>query len=428
MSLEGYDTLNPRVHFKILQAPAGMTAAQLALRLMKFEYIDEPRKRPHAIMDFDNTDGRIVNVAVLLLGLKVRVTFGYDGLRSRAFDVVIRKIKGGMVRSPQTRSPAPNATGVVQMEGVVHNTKLHWRTEGDIGVWRNTTMSKVVAQIARSAGYKEDKIFVEYDVDAHGQRERNIDEISISEDDTLEHFLRDAAHERGFVTYRRNGEFHWHSPGWKGAHTEEIEYFKGPDLLDFAVEGDYRINMSKVQGRAHNARLRRVFTYDAENNRFGVARPSLAEALARPSVNPTDVVAAISDKAKERAGARLAVQIRNRWKLNLTLVGNPKVLRGVSLQLGNFGPFIDGRWYCRGCRHIFDTSGYTTKMSLRAKTTGGGGGQRRFKFTVDPETGKFGVAVSYYGSLKKKKKSKRKNKSKLGPNTFSASSRRRTRK
>ena len=346
------------------------------------------------------------------------VTFGYDSLRSRSFDIVVRKIKGGMVRSPQTKSPAPNATGVVHMEGVVHNTKLHWRPQEDVGVWKNTTISNIVKQIARKAGYRDSKIFVESGIDAFGQTERVVDEISISEDDTIAHFLQDTANERGFVTYRRRGEFHWHSPGWKGSHTEEIAYFKGPDLLDFGVDGDYHLNMTKVQGRSHDVRRRHIYTVDAERGVLGVARPSLAAVLARPSMTPSDVVMSISSKVRERAGARLAVQIRNRWKLKLTLVGNPKIFRGTSIQLSNFGPFIDGRWYCRGCRHTFDESGYTTKLTLRARS-GAHGGPKKFIFTVDPETGKFGVATVYYGPYASKNK-RRKKKSRRGVNPHSA--------
>jgi phage protein D len=391
MSLATADTLNPRVHFnQILRGPANITATDLERRLVKFEYSDD-RKNPNKVtMEFDNSDGVIVNFAVLMVGLKIRLTFGYDALRSRTFDVTVYKVKGTMVRSPSTISPAPTAAGVVTMEGKLRTARVNRNAHKDVGHWKGVKMSQVASQIARSLGYRETKIFVE-PKDADGNPEPRLEEVTIPKDMTYKVFMEKRAAELGFDFDMGRKEFHFHSEGWKKSPTEQIEYFYGPDLLDFSFDGDWKVNMARVRVGGLDPK-RRKFFIDVRTGKRGVARVDYMAQQKRPGASVEDVIRAIPEKKRISASRRMASLLRRKWAINLTLVGNPRVLRGMRMTLGNFGPLIDGDWYVRGCKHVFDESGYTTTLKLRAKSGKGGSCPRRLKFYVDPATGKRGVA------------------------------------
>lgn len=392
MSLATADTLNPRVHFnKILRGPANITALDLEKRLMRFEYEDDRKKPNKVTMEFDNSDGIIVNLAVLMVGLKVRINFGYDALRSRTFDVVVYKVKGTMVRSPNTISPAPTSAGVVTMEGKLYSPKANRAPHKDVGHWKNVKLSQVVKQIARSLGYRETKIFVE-EKDCNGDPEPRFEEVIIPDDMTYAAFLTQAAEYMGFELIFGKKEFHFHTEGWRKAPKEQIEYFYGPDLLEFGFDGDWKVNLAKVRVGGLDPK-RRKFFIDVVSGKRGVASPNLTAQKNRLGATVEDVIRAIPETKRIAAARRMASQLRRKWAVNLTLVGNPRVLRGMTLTLGNFGPLIDGDWYVRGCKHVFDTNGYTTTLKLRAKGGKGRGCPRRFKFYIDPGTGKRGVAA-----------------------------------
>ena len=408
MTLGLADALNPRVHFnEIRRGPANITALDLEKRLMKFEYVDERKNPSKVTLEFDNSDGAIVNLAVLMVGLKVRINFGYDSLRSRTFDIVVQKVKGTMVRSPTTTSPAPTAAGVVTMEGRLISPKANRAPHKDVGHWKNVKLSTVVKQIARSLGYRETKIFVE-EKDLNGDPEPHFEEVVIPEDMTYKVFLEQAAAYMGFELIFGRREFHFHSEGFKKAPKEVIEYFYGPDLLEFGFDGDWKINMAKVRVGGLNLRQRKFFI-DVTTGRRGVAALNYSQQQKRPGASVEEVIRAIPESKRIAAARRMQSQLRRKWAINLTLVGNPRVLRGMTMVLGNFGPLIDGEWYVRGCQHTFDTNGYTTTLKLRAKGGRGGGCPRRLKFFLDPETGRRGVA-SFVCRMPKKSKGKRKGK------------------
>ncbi len=408
MSLDVTDTLNPRVHFnKIRSGPANITARDLEQRLLKFEYTDERKEPNRVVMEFDNADGAIVNLAVLMVGLKVRINFGYDSLRSRTFDVTVYKVKGSLVRSPSVLTPAPTSAGIVVMEGTLTSPGVDRKPLDAVGHWKNAKLSTVVRQIARSLGYRENKIFVE-EKDINGDPEPVLEEVNIQDDMNYETFLQQSAEYMGFDLIFGKAEFHFHSEGWRKAPKEHIEYFYGPDLLEFGFDGDWKLNVAKVRVGGHNTRTNTFFN-DVVSGRLGVFSTNYGAQQKRKGASVEDVIRAVPESKRVVAARRMESQLKSKWAVNLTLVGNPRILRGMVMSLGNFGPLIDGEWYVRGCQHTFDTNGYTTTVKLRAKSGRGGGGQRFLDFFLHPESGKRGV-LAVVGSLKGKKKRKGKRK------------------
>jgi phage protein D len=382
MSIAGFDPTAPSVTFELVSAPPNITSKDLEQRLMHFEYVDEPRKKPIMTFQFDNTDGKIVNMAVLFVGLQMKITFGYEGLRSRPFRVTITKIKAAPVRSPSTISPAPGAWGIIHMEGLPQTPKLHWRPELDVGTFRNMKLADIVRQIARQQGFRETKIFVQDGIALSGQPDAVYEEVSINEHETCHEFLTRIADELGFQFRTIRDEFHFHQDNWKGFGSETIEYFYGPDLLDFTIEGDYDMNVRKVRAKAIDPYKRAMSSVDVEPGKGGVIMPTHME--------KHDVMTALPAKLRQAAARRLINRSSNRWFVRASLVGNPKVLRGMALDLKNFGPFLDGHWVVRSVRHTIDNVGYTTDVGLKHVIPGKAAPIKYFNFVYwNPETKEF---------------------------------------
>jgi len=357
MSLAGFDCLTPSVTFDLLQAPPNITGKDLEQRLLKFEYVDEPRKKPEVEFVFDNTDGKIVNMALLFVGLKMKITFGYEGLRSRPFVVTITKIKAAPVRAPSTESPAPGSWGMITMKGTPQSPKVHWRPEADVGTFRNMKMADIVRQLARRMGYRESQIFVQDGTGLDDSADTVFDEVTINENETLEEFLIERARERGFVFRHQRNEFHWHQDNWKGFGAEVVECFYGPDLLDFSIDGDYNMNVRGVKAKAIDWRKRLAIVLGTKPGDRGLGFTD--------ELSKQDIMTALPAKLRQAAAKRLINLSTNRWLVRATLVGNPKVFRGTAIDFRNFGPFLDGHWSCQGVRHVIDNIGYTTDIGLK---------------------------------------------------------------
>lgn len=421
MSLEGYEVRGPNVKFKVLAGPSNITGKDLQDRLVRFVYEDEPTRKsklPRVTMDFDNTDGKILNAAVPIIGLTLKVTFGYNQNRSRPFRVVVSRIKANIVRDAGggTRTPAPNAYGLVTLEAKAYNPKLHWRPNENIGTFRNMTPSQIARQVARQSGFSEKKIFIQ-DTDLTGNPQEPIEEVSMEEDETVLQFVKRLAAEQGFEGFEAKvsrGEFHFGSPKNIPQPIEEIAFFKGPDLLEFNIDGDYRVNVNKVTGRGYNPKTGTAVVTDASGNVGSVVRfkPSRQNSDVTESLSKNDVIVSVDSRVNAKTLARLASHIRRKWKINMKIVGNPRCFAGFMLQLENFGPFVNGKWYIEGSRHTFDQDGYTTELKLRARYSKKRGGPKRPVVITSPSGDIIGVihvdtAKRQFGVKKKKRRGRR---------------------
>ena len=415
MTLGNYDTLHPYVRFRILSGPKNVTARELEERLVTFEYINEPKKFPRFEMGFDNSDGKAMNLAVLILGLKLRITWGYDGLLTkRPYDAVLLKIKGTAVRAPDTISPMGGAAGVVTMVANCHKVSSHSRVKDNWRFgFRNARVSQLALKAALSMGYRKAMCYIEGldtspNTGSHLEDPR-LDYWELATDESLWQGLERLADSAGLEFYVEGDEFHMHSPEYPRAPVIKLNYFAGPDLLEWGIEGDYKINLQGVTAVAHDRRKNVVYTYDSKTQKPGVATTELKKVLKRPAVTPIDVIKAVKPNARRRAMVRLKRNALNRWKLKLKLVGDPRIFRGTVLHLDNFGLPIDGRWTVHAAKHTIDDNGYTTELQL--KGTGRGTSKthpRTIKYTYDPVSGKMGVAVDYHGPIKMKKKGRKK--------------------
>jgi len=406
MSIGGYDPLHPHVRMKILSGPKGITEKHLYERLMHFEYTNEPKQKPRMEMHFDNSDGLAMNLAMVILGLQVRVVWGYDDLLSKPFDVTLRKIKGTAVRSPTSESPAGDSMGIVKMDCDVApvNSALLIATNNKIWT-ENARVSAIGALLAKKMGFKQArKLFIQKEGETLSDHVAYTDPVmryfEVYDDEDLWTASQRLAATAGLEFYVEGDEFHFHRGSYLGgAAANTLNYFQGPDLLRWDVEGNYAVNLAGGKVVSHDRDKLVVYSRDMNTGRMGAALTGKpAEILKRTALNPKDVVRSVKANTLARLGGRLYRQIRDRWKLKFELVGDPRVMRGTKLMLHNFGPMIDSQdsktaWNVHGMRHVIDGSGYTMYLTLRGVRAAVAGRGQELVYTYDPVTGRRGVAV-----------------------------------
>lgn len=361
--------------FEILTGPKTITATDLQQNLMEMEYTHEDKKHPKFLFTFSNVSGKIFNAGVLLAGLRLKVRFGYENLISRPFIAPIRRVAalslGEPGRSP--RSPRPDVYGRVRFEAKA----LHWpvaSNPADKPVFPGGAIkvSDAVRQIARGLGYKEKNIYVQEGLANTGIPEPILTNLAPLDIETAEQFLNAQAERRGFDFFVTDTEFHFHAKDWNQAVVETISYFKGPDLIDYSIDGDFNMSMTAVTAKSIDPYKVEPVAIVIGSSGAGagvIQAPTGKRSDVTPkSIAPSDTVMSISSRAAEKAARRLVNHIKNRWKLNMTLVGNPRIFKGTALQLHNFGPLIDGIWFVEGVSHKFTTSdGYRTTLKASAK-------------------------------------------------------------
>jgi len=425
MTLEGTNCLNPRLLIDKVQG-AGISPESLEAHLLRFEYIDEPKKRPHVSLTFENEDGAVMNLATLIMGLKMRVTWGYDTLQTKPMDIVVHRIRGNMVRPLVSQSQAPDkprpygksgrtkqggskysSAGVIEMDAAISTPKLRIKTGKNKSVYRGMRMSDVVRHLALSNGFDAKSVVIQ-DVLADGSKEPILPEIQLLAHLTVEQFLAEEAYRRGYVFRYHDGKFYWGAEDLQPSSTEDITYFEGPDLLSFEIDGDFRINVSKTKAKSLDVRNRDVTSYDGQAKRlsYGVVQGPQKFAT-RDTLNYDDVQPVLPERKELAALGKLAAYAKNRWIIKVTLVGNPRVFVGRLIHLKNFGVMIDGLWRVRGCRHVIDDTGYTTTTELvSADKTGGRCGP--LKEVHSFENGVFSFGFVGIPCAQKKKKRGRK--------------------
>jgi hypothetical protein len=409
------------VKFDIIGGPDFLKGSDLEQALIKMEYIHTVRERPKFIFEFNNTSGKIFNFGVLLAGLNLKVRFGYQHVMSRPFKVPVVRIAAASVGQPgvNPRSPRPGVYGTVKFEAKVHNWKLSDKPDKDIFVGYGVKLSTAVRQIARAQGYRENQIFIQEGLALNNQPEPILDQVHIHGMESAEQFLKDHAKFRGFNYSATRKAFHFHADDWKPQLCEAISYFKGPDLISYTIDGDFRMAVSQVTAKGVDPKSAKPVTYtfnQATNNVEGViASSSGKRGDTNPeSIAPNDIIVAISRRAIEKAARRLVNHIKNKWKIELTLVGNPSIFVGKALALDNFGPLLDGQWFVKEVRHVIDTTnGYRTIAKVQSKKASkASAGMVVPIFVFDPETNDVvGVIAAHKGEpprLKGTKKGRKK--------------------
>lgn len=419
MGLAAIDTRKPVWQIEAIAGPETLRSKLLESTLIKFQYISRKGKGqvPKITMEFDNSTGLVFNPLILAVGLKLRVSFGYDGYMSKVFEAPVKSVKANcMVDSGrQPMSPRPDTYGTVVMEMHLHKSKTHLHPEQDTF---NSTgparLSDIARRLARDAGYQDKQIFIQKGLGITGSDDSDEPKenlASIPEGETLMQYLRRKAVERGFYLSVTEDEFRFHRSNWKMRPKDIISYFMGPDVLSFSVEGDYALNTGKVKGKAYDPLFGYVVNSMAQpigvlsfNHLPIKGKGGGGGTSDKPPevVDPKDFVTTISSKLAEKVAKRVYNAATSRWAIKLVVVGNPILFENDGVVLDNFGPVVDGMWTIDEIEHRIDGDGYTTSMTLKNKAKGPGG-PTKWVYVVGPNGEVIGVYSERAGRFKQDK-------------------------
>lgn len=390
MSLIGYDVRNPYWDLEILRAPPDLTKEVLTKSIVRLRYVDQKGKGnfPKFEIELDNTSGKLWNAAMLAIGLRLKVRFGYPGAMCRPFLAMVTRVWATTFPGTgKVASPRPDPYGLVRMEAKAHG----WRLEKSIEkkLWAGATglpLSRALRQIALAYGYVDNQLHIQDGVsllDFKLGNEPLFDAVQMRDDETPAEFFERKANERGYVFRWTSKEIHWHQRAWKGIPAEIIGYYMGPDVLNFSIEGDYSLapqsvtgkSVDPLKGHAVSAVLEDVLPINFLAVNLPVGGKKLPDSMFRK-----DIVTAPSGKLLEATVRRATAHRERKWRIKMTVVGNPFIFPPDPVVLHNFGQPVDGLWFVDEVEHLFDTSGYTTTIGLRGKR--GPGGQCAIKHST----------------------------------------------
>lgn len=391
MSLDDTTVLKPLIDIQIVGGPAGITGDIIRDALVKLQYSSKQGKGrvPLFNIELDNSSGMVFNWAMLVVGLTLRIQFGYASRMSKPYLATVRAAKAANLATSAGRNPAsprPDVYGTVILEAQAHNWPIHMRPDKtNWGPSEPMKLSQAVRRIAQYLGYSPKKIFVQ-----DGLAGDPVGCWQIKDGESFAEFLeRHAKGDMGYVVKVSDKEIHFHSRTWKYEPTEDISYFIGPDLLSFQVDGDYTFNTQLATGKGLDALtgLAQVHIGDPSKMYTGALaiapgsggtkipvgpdqKPLPGKAL--DSVRPTEIISTVARKTASAAIQRVITAAQNKWNVKLTLVGNPLIEEGTGIILDNFGPVVDGVWITKEVEQRFDSEGYTTIVSAVGKRTGTG--------------------------------------------------------
>jgi hypothetical protein len=147
--------------------------------------------------------------------------------------------------------------------------------------------------------------------------------------------------------------------------------------LEYSVDGDFDLSATSVSAKAvdpYKGKIAAVVV-GAGGRPVGTIESDLPAMRRKPtpdSIAPKEQIITVTDSMWERAAKRIIARVDSKWKIKMTVIGNPAIFKGTALNLSNFGPLIDGRWVVEGVRHTINTSeGYRTQLDLtKAKKQG----------------------------------------------------------
>lgn len=379
------DRHNPLVRIFPLTDMPGVTEELLRERLISLNFTDTDKagEPPSLEMEFADPDETFFRLESIAIGGEFRVTLGYPG-DSFVRDFVIRRVKALYTRQRK---------GTLTLEGRSSEIdKIHRHAGPTFFPLPKFTEMKVtdaVRFLAHALGFLDGSMVIEEENWPGEPDVVSATTVTFLESETAAQFLSRQARALDYVWKIEGDKFRFHSPGFEEPPLPPIRYRGGADVLEFELDADFRIPApGRVAATRANPRVNVVETTTVEGvtETAGIlairdlgpfADAASAGTQSRANLVATDIVPAsnVPNKARQQAVRRLQSLAERRWKLELKLVGNPRILAGRKLTLEGFGPWIDGQWFVRGVTHHWDVSGYTTtvKPATRRQPSSGVG-------------------------------------------------------
>jgi len=409
MTVLGLDTLQPQLILKPLRGFLPEAGRILRDRLLNFEYESVLKIVDVARFELDNTDGKLLSLESMALGVGLEVAWGYVGALTQPRTVTVKKVKGmaGERRTGGGRRAVREsigATGKIFLECWA-KTHLLNRLLADDGtqergprVFMNMKISEIVTEMARNYGFAGDRAAIE-----PPSNDPVKPYVVIPTDETDAMFLMRQARHLGYVFAIEEALFRFHSREF-GKTPIKLCYAGGdPDVMNLEVEGDLTLGAPRrVSARGIDPMRYGVANFTTDpidegpmNQQPGASSSEAREAgvVQRPASDlgmgqyvfdnvrsELDVMAISrpSERAMNAALRRLKAQADKKWKLKLELVGNPKVFARQWIDLDGAGALADGEWYCRKVTHKYTAGNvFTTTVDEATRKKPGDRGRTR---------------------------------------------------
>ncbi len=394
MSIRNFRYWEPLLDLRVTSGFPAQLLPTFNDRIMSFETEDDHRKMDTATLTLDNSDGALLDIESMSLGIDMRVAYGYVGAMSIPRTLTCRKINGAMrvgglgvhFQGPHTAAGGAVALQLRSKIWKFNRFRALGNEEGDpdrVLIFRNTTIPGIVRVLAERNGFTPNQII--------------IDEL---EDETLfstmtipailsdAEWIADQAKHRDWTFSVDADGFHFHKPGLdriKDLQTEELIWFGGdPDVIEWEIEGDLNISQLIKAGSTNKergfAKVKGPNLRSDKSETAGSTESAVIVELKRGGkLLGRDSVASIA-RGKDFMSEKLERAVNralNRWTMKLRLVGNPNIRARQGMDLLNFGPLIDGRWWIRKAKHsIRPGQVYITEVEAKRRSPQYGAGRK----------------------------------------------------
>lgn len=394
MTVLAYNTWNPIFQAEVLD---GVIPSEVFLsRTLEFTYTDRLTQYDFIEWKLDNRDGLLSRPEMLAAGLLIRIRLGYNGAEMPWRTFIINRAKGGLGVFGRSNPAVGSAESVITFEGRNRNAaggkggrsqKTSWSKTAHVPpkkqkiygptmtgqtdlmtgkrlkprIIEARTLTDGIREIARRSGFEGPFALIE-DCEEELESRR----LVIPESWTDGQFLAAEAQRRKWV-FKIDGDYlHFHSVGWPEANFDVVDslvYGSGPDILELTIDADFQLPLPRsIRVQGMNPKTRQLITYDATAAQLqGSATLSVAHLknLEHPAREPqvkqdlifSTIATNLKELKKQAIDAFIARHMRA-FQINLTCVGNPRLLAGRLLDLSGVGnPFVDNRWCIKEARH-----------------------------------------------------------------------------
>lgn len=387
MSVAAHKHWDPRLDIRVFRGFPEQIVPTIRERMVSFRLEDHWRLVDKANITLENNDGSLFDLESLALGVVFQISLGYNGAMMSPRIMQCRKVTGasrvGGVGAGSGPRTAAGGLVTLELQSQIWNlnmvravTSLDRNAPRRVTGYQNMTIPNIVRAIGRRYGYDGPSLIVE-----DREQEETLPTYTIPTFMSDAEWIADQAKLRGWTFTIDDEGLHFHSPDRGASTLETLRWFYGdPDVISWETTGDLNVpqvvRVLGVETQKEASFGRAAATTPKENNPEGKTSETgftktgviIAKQRRRLRTNsPETLVPSPSAKQREATIRRIS-KAMNRWKVKMKLVGNPKVRARRKIQLGNFGPVIDGMWTVTKAVHTYAADGvYFTEIEAKRR-------------------------------------------------------------
>lgn len=339
------------------QANAALISALVEDRLESFKFTDKDTGKDSAELVFRNDDYLMLDMPVFTKGMKLLMTWGWDGQMAMPRRMIVMKVRGGDM-----------ITVTCHCTLALLDKKKRARNEVFI------TDSEFVRIVAKDHGYTG----VLADIEETSEMRDSITQKRRSTDARMLHQL---ARRNGFVFYMDASGLHWHRRRTDLDPVKTYWYRTDPGRGDILAPPRIEANLSRAVAQVKVLARDPIrkgapieVTADDSNagdtalgneNEFGDPNETMSQREERITrIDERSAGLASEAEAQAEAAARYRNTAKGRYKMGLDVIGDARVGAKEVVDVWNVSDLFDGLYYIKECVHTVDNGGFRQELSL----------------------------------------------------------------